>query len=111
MVDPNRVNFIPNYKGELTITPLLLIPLLENAFKHSDLTNQNVPISIDLEIKETQLIFSLVNEIDQKEKDEFSGVGLQNLKRRLDLLYKDRSNLELYQKEGKFFANLVLDLG
>ena len=111
MVDASKVNFIPAYDGTLTITPLLLIPLLENAFKHSDLTNQRVPISIDLVVKGTQLTFHLVNGIDTVEKHEYSGIGIENLRRRLALLYKDRHHLELDQKDEKFFANLVLDLG
>lgn len=111
MVDPSKVNYIAEYEGELTMAPLLLIPLLENAFKHSDLTKQSAPITIDVEIKGSQLTFTVVNGIDEIEKHEHSGIGLKNLKRRLVLLYENKHELKLEQKEGKFFAKLELELG
>ncbi|SHG34574.1 sensor histidine kinase [Pedobacter caeni] len=96
-----------------TIEPMLLIPFVENAFKHGTGYLENPVIRIHVSIKNDQLVFEVENQIDQKpgaSKDESSGIGLANVKSRLDLLYKDRHDLKIKTDKGMFHIVLTLML-
>jgi LytS/YehU family sensor histidine kinase len=90
------------------IAPMLLIPLVENAIKHGDKKNGLPAVSIHLKVVE-HIEFLVVNSIASAEnnKDQTGGIGLLNLKRRLELLYPDKYRLEVKTVEkNKFFASL-----
>jgi len=75
------------------IAPVLLMPMLENAFKHaSNGMNEKIWITIDLIIKENNLYFTLENSVFREGKTQtqgaFTGIGLENAKKRLSLLYE-----------------------
>ncbi|MBN9383854.1 MAG: histidine kinase [Chitinophagaceae bacterium] len=97
------------------IAPLLLLPFFENAFKHG-VSNQIEQswISFYLTVTESTLQFKLVNSRQGKEEEigtnEAGGLGLQNVKRRLELLYPDRHMLEIMMREEVFIVNLDLVL-
>ncbi len=96
-----------------TLAPMLLIPFVENAFKHGTGMTDRPVIVISLEIKEPDTIcFRVVNEISDVEisKDEQSGIGLTNVRRRLELLYPNRHNLYILKGEHAFIAELNIDL-
>lgn len=101
-------------KGDIEgvmIEPMILIPLVENCFKHCDFdTNESAFTRIILEIRNGSLIFKTQNsknEIDTQ-KDTVGGVGLENIKRRLNMYYPNRHVFEI-QNDSKFFAvNLSL---
>jgi two-component system LytT family sensor kinase len=57
------------------IAPLILIPFVENAFKHGIINNPGYPVTISLKVQNRQLIFEVINEISHTEKDHSSGVG------------------------------------
>lgn len=88
---------------QLKIAPFLLLPFLENAFKHGELKNQKVPISIHLYKTADFLIFAIKNNLIQKEKDHQGGIGLENVIRRLELLYPEQHHLSL-QNDGTTFS-------
>lgn len=96
------------------IAPLLLLPFLENAFKHG--TSKQIDqcwLSFDLNVHGSTMQFKLVNSVDKDENDKPSttgGLGLQNVRRRLDLLYKGRYRLEVQQQEEVFIVSLQLQL-
>lgn len=96
------------------IAPLLLLPFLENAFKHG--TSRQLDqcwISLDLRVDGGALDFKLVNSVDGEEAAadaSAGGLGLQNVKRRLELLYPGRYNLTLQQEEEVFIVTLRLQL-
>jgi len=93
------------------IEPMLLIPFVENAFKHGTGMVENGCIDIELTAIDGTLHFSVKNRFDtqrQVVKDKTSGIGLENVKRRLDLLYAYKHKLEI-NKEGQFF-NISLSL-
>lgn len=93
------------------IEPMLLIPFVENAFKHGVL--QNGAIDITLNVKDDLLHFSVVNPYDEKAtgvKDDTSGIGLANVKRRLELLYGKRHVLLVSHRDGQFKVTLELKL-
>ncbi|WP_245907531.1 sensor histidine kinase [Olleya aquimaris] len=92
---------------QLNIAPLLLITIIENAFKHSTL---NSVISIDIEEQNKVLSCSCKNDFDSANTDttEFK-IGLNNLKKRLDLLYPDKHTLVITNHK-QFEVVLTLDL-
>ena len=80
-----------NYK----VMPLLFIILLENAFKHGiDSLSENAFVNINLYEKDNAIYFEIENNFDAKEKNESSGIGLKNLKKRLSLVYKNNHELK-----------------
>lgn len=107
------VNF--NYDIEdmkQAIPPLLLIPLVENAFKHGVAESRQKPfIDIHLSVKQRQLQFFVKNSSENITGEETvkENIGLSNLRRQLELLYKDY-NLSVQQKEAMFTATLQINL-
>ena len=91
-----------------TITPLVLISFVENAFKHGVATDEENPITIMMNIESNKLFFQVINKKNNQNKDQTGGIGLHNVKRRLDLLYKDQYRLNI--EDGKDFYNCELYL-
>ena len=105
------VNF--SIEGDINgkrIAPLLIFPLIENSFKHGVLTQKDKPVNVDLKITDKQLNFSITNFNNGYEKDTVGGIGLQNVKKRLDLIYGDRYKLDINKTDDKFNVNLLLPL-
>lgn len=96
----------------LMIAPLLLIPFVENAFKHSNIENiENGYIKIYLKVDNKEIEFQVVNSIPKKDftKDEVGGVGLENTKKRLELLYPNNQyKLNIKQTNDKFEVKLKI---
>ncbi len=109
--DSLRVNF--NYDIEdmkQAIPPLLLIPLVENAFKHGVSETRDQPfVDIHLSIKNRQLMFVVKNSSEQFSESVKENIGLSNLRRQLELLYTDY-DLSVQQAESKFTAALKINL-
>jgi sensor histidine kinase YesM len=96
-----------------TIEPMLLIPFVENAFKHGTGLVQDAQIAIQLTVEKGVLGFSVrnrYNEVTTELKDKTSGIGLSNVKRRLNLLYDKNYSLLIDKKEGWFTVLLHLNL-
>jgi len=94
--------------GQL-IAPLLLIPFVENAFKHGDVNDELHPVAIVLTIQTNHLYFYVFNKISYaKNKDLTGGIGLINVQRRLELLYPDKFTVNI-QNDGQFYTS-ELDL-
>ncbi len=95
------------------IEPMLLIPFVENAFKHGTGLIENAEINIEMKVKNNMLQFSvsnLYNNLEQEVKDKTSGIGLQNVKRRLNLLYRNAHTLLICDKDNRFAVSLQLNL-
>jgi len=95
------------------IEPMLLIPFVENAFKHGTGIIEDAQINIRLKAEKNILHFSVQNKYDPKSielKDKTSGIGLANVKRRLNLLYGNKHNLLITQKDNWFNVSLQLNL-
>lgn len=101
-----------NYdEGPDTIEPMLLIPFVENAFKHGLALVDKPFINIGLETKANTLHFSVENKFSREtgqSKDKASGIGLTNVTTRLKLLYPDRHVLKVQDRDGIFIVNLKL---
>jgi sensor histidine kinase YesM len=98
---------------EARIEPMLLIPFVENSFKHGLGMFHEPIIEIILRSSNNDLYFSVKNKFNpdlDKSKDGSSGIGLANVKRRLDLLYKDQYALRTSSVDGWFIVELNLSL-
>ncbi len=96
-----------------TIAPMLLIPFVENAFKHGIGILEDPVIDISIEITpEKMLKMRVVNGISSPASSAFkdSGIGLTNVRRRLELLYPSRHQLDIEEKDGTFTAQLQINL-
>lgn len=94
------------------IEPMLLIPFVENAFKHGVGMVINPTIEINLKISENALSFSVKNKIATEtamDKDSSSGIGLKNVQRRLELLYSNTHELTIKNENGWFLTTLNLN--
>lgn len=96
--------------GTQKIMPLVLISFVENAFKHGVATEEQHPIDIYIGIEPDKIRFKVSNKITQNNKDEGGGIGLLNVKRRLDLFYNDHYSLNIDQQTDFYTAELELDL-
>ncbi|MDP4265438.1 MAG: histidine kinase [Bacteroidota bacterium] len=107
------INISGNISGK-KIAPILLMPFLENAFKHaSNKLDEKIWITVDLIVKEMNLSFTVENSVFPEGKtkmhNSYSGIGLENVKRRLSLLYENFTlNNEL--KENYYHSFLKIPL-
>ncbi|CAM3785873.1 histidine kinase [Pontibacter korlensis] len=96
------------------IAPMLLIPFVENAFKHGISLKQKSWIRISLHCDQNKLYFDVYNSTHKKlendpEKDK-SGVGLKNVKQRLELLYPEKYELIIRETPEEYFVHLTIEL-
>jgi sensor histidine kinase YesM len=106
------VSLLP-LEGNYEIEPMLLIPFVENAFKHGTGMIECAQIDIHLYVKNDILYFSVHNRYngeDEETKDKTSGIGLTNVKRRLKLLYGQNQSLLITKRDNWFTASLQLKL-
>lgn len=96
---------------ELQLPPLLFINLLENAYKHGvEKLVESAFVKIDLHTNQQRLIFSVVNNFDPEEADEMLGIGLANLRKRLELHYPKQHRLQITHTDNSFSAILTINL-
>lgn len=96
----------------LQIAPMLLIPFIENAFKHGVNSEQKSRIKIELGMNNTELQLRVSNnKVNmQREISERSGLGIENTKHRLNLIYPSRHLLVINDTEREFFVSLYINL-
>jgi two-component system, LytTR family, sensor kinase len=92
------------------IAPLLLISFVENAFKHGEVSLINKPLTISFLLNQNNLNFVVKNYKKDQNKDEIGGVGLDNVKRRLNLLYPNQYSLEVQEFTDIYLSELNLIL-
>lgn len=92
----------------LNISPMILVPFVENAFKHGDFRNKGfeMKLSDDNEI----LHFYLLNYKKERMKDSLSGIGIENVKKRLEILYPKKYELNIKNTETEFIVDLKINL-
>ena len=92
-----------------TVTPLLFIILLENAFKHGvETQSDNAFIKMHLESDDKAIIFTIENNFDAAEIPEENGIGLENLKHRLKLIYPNKHEFNISEKDSVCKVNLII---
>ena len=101
----------PEQFSDITFPPLLFVSFIENAFKHGVSYRETSFIHIELSLKENIIHFISRNSIGRKsEKNEESGIGLENIKKRLALLFPDKHLLSINQTDKTFEVDLVITL-
>lgn len=109
-----QINFESyNVTSSKTIEPMLLIPFIENSFKHGVSLVKSPTIDILMQIEENKLIFEVENKFNSdfvETKDGNSGIGLHNVRRRLELLYPNNHELIISQENGLYSVRLELTL-
>jgi len=107
----NLEKSVPIINQPIQIAPLLLITFVENAFKHGiDAVNPS-HIKIELTVGKDEIHYSVINSsFPQNEKTTDSGIGLENLKKRLELLYPNRYELWSEERDDIYTSKLILNL-
>lgn len=105
---------IEDHTGVLQIAPMLLIPFVENAFKHGISLKETSYIRLSLATREKTLFFDISNSLHPRssndpEKDN-NGIGLNNVKQRLMLMYAGRHELSIRESGKEFFVHLTIQL-
>ena len=94
---------------ELSIPPLLFITFIENAFKHGiEPAERNCYLHLKISSDQNGLVFSCKNSIEEKNNSE-AGIGISNLKRRMELRYPNKHSLETTENKTEFSAQLKLN--
>lgn len=97
--------------GGLSIAPLILLPFAENAFKHGTSSMIEKPwINLTIELDERVLKMKLVNGRDEFAETKEGGIGIANVRQRLDLLYPQKHTLQISGEAEIFFVNLKIEL-
>jgi two-component system, LytTR family, sensor kinase len=113
--DRLKVDFINNGKlSDVKIAPMLILPFVENAFKHGASGEIESPwIKIDLSIDDKQLVLNVENSKETRaivdDQGYTEGIGLKNVKRRLELLYKNNYKLDVVDKGKAYLVVLKLN--
>ena len=93
-----------NIPENIEIAPMIFLPFVENAFKHGNLIDGFLTIKISFEFVGNQLVFKIKNtSLNELPPAENAGIGLQNIRKRLDLLYSKKYDLKI-EKVGEWFA-------
>lgn len=107
------VNILPA-ESHYEIAPMLLIPFIENAFKHGAAHVKDAQIDIEMKVVNGELNFVISNRFDahdsDEHKDKTTGIGLNNVIRRLKLLYPEKHSLFITKENGWFVVTLQLNL-
>ncbi len=93
----------------IRVAPMLLIPLVENAFKHGTLEDGFLTIDIQISLAGQQLTFRISNSYREANNNpKNGGIGLENIRKRLDLNYADNYELKTEKKNNRYIAELVI---
>lgn len=101
---------IEGYIGDQKIATLLFIAFTENAFKHGVLTDPKNPVKISLQATNNKIEFTVKNKKNIDQKDKTGGIGLNNVYRRLLLIYPDKHSLIITNDHDFYTVNLTLQL-
>ncbi len=104
---------LPENDIQLSVPPLLFIPFIENAFKHGISYREKSFISISMQVENKRILFKCDNSYGQtssNETENYSGIGLENVKKRLNLLFPGKHVLTIESKEKLFHVDLEIEL-
>jgi two-component sensor histidine kinase len=116
--DSSDLTVVINYPDDLEnifVPSLLFLPLVENAFKHGVQSGKKSFVTIDFSVIGDKFVLLVKNSKAEKNFDEFtknaSGIGLENIKKRLSLIYKENYTIEIKSKEDIFEVLLIIPIG
>ena len=112
--DSKNITFKKSIENEnYTIYPMLLLPLVENSFKHGIKGDiNNTFININMEQTTDAFLFYIENNYSKKsigDNNEYSGLGLENIKQNLEIVYPKKHELKISKTEDKFMVTLKLN--
>ena len=114
-VDADRTDIRMEENGDperFLIAPMLLIPFIENSFKHGLLSGREKSfIDIQIDILEDKLLFKICNSCGKSELDEVQhqkGIGIENVKSRLSLIYPEKHYISIVKEESSFKVKLEI---
>ena len=109
--DSLKINFVSNtINPGIRIAPMLLIPFVENAFKHGSLIDEFITIDINIHVQDFSLDFSIQNScFKQRGTSESGGLGLENIRKRLELHYPGNFTLENKVENSMYKVQLSID--
>jgi LytS/YehU family sensor histidine kinase len=94
----------------LQIEPMLLVPFVENAFKHGISYTENSFIDIDIATTEDMIRMTVKNSHFKERVAERGGIGLENVLKRLELLYEQAHEIDIRETEHQFIVDLKIVL-
>lgn len=97
--------------GVIEIAPMLFITFIENAYKYSRIEeNEDAFVNINIKSNSSSLHFNIINSIPENTKSkQGSGMGIKNVKHRLAIIYPEKHNLTIEEKNNSFSVDLVLE--
>lgn len=107
---PDHVSFTSSITSNKIVPPMIFLPFIENGFKHSNLNEPDQMLDIQFSEQNNQLFFKCINTINTKSISKDKGIGLELVKKRLNLLYPDNHNLEIRRQNNKYFVSLKINL-
>lgn len=115
VADGRNIKFeIEGDSSEILIAPLLFFPLIENSFKHG-LTGSKKKgfVHLKIKIENRQVTFDIKNDkglVDEVEKGKYGGIGLENVRKRLALIYGAQADFSIKQDHETFTAKIIIKL-
>jgi len=110
----NKIEISWSIEGDAenkSIAPLLMLPFLENAFKHGTSDQVEKPwLSVDISIRQHTLRCKIVNSKNINQPYRNNGIGIQNVKKRLSILYPEKHELKMNDEENFFVVSLLMEL-
>jgi len=109
LTDKTKVNFLVSGNTNYSIEPLLLLPIVENAFKYGVSAHLQTTIEIEITINNDTLYFSTKNAIiKNKSNDNTTKLGLLNLQKRLQIAYDGKHQIKISESNNEYNLNLKL---
>ncbi|WP_062060992.1 sensor histidine kinase [Aquimarina longa] len=106
----STIDIIGDIDG-VKVVPMLFLPFIENAFKHGLDNNDSMNLEISFKRHSNELIFISSNNYEEKSKSKKpDGIGIKNIKRRLEILYSKKFALEIVQKNNKYSILLKIPI-
>ena len=97
-------------QGRVDVPPLIFIVFVENAFKHGVSYNANSYIKIDIKCEDGCVVGRFENSVNEKSRNEKPGIGLENVRKRLDLIYEDEYTLDIKKRENDYCVTLKIPM-
>ncbi len=111
--DKNNLTISFTTDGELdnvSVTPVILLPFVENAFKHGVKPELSCMVQLKLEVHHSRLCFQVTNSNFSNAPTSSTGIGMTNVKKRLDIVYKNKYSLVVDQSDEIYRSTLIIQL-
>jgi LytS/YehU family sensor histidine kinase len=96
---------------DIEVPPLLFLPFIENCFKHGTINNDDIKVDINFEVRDNFLFFTVRNSFQNNNKKyPKRGIGIDNVERRLQLLYDDNYSLKTSINNNNFTVHIKLPI-